>query len=47
VYNETRYSSLARRDEERAEMLLQLAQEDVNERWEQYERLAAGTGAGE
>jgi len=38
VYNETRYSSLAQRDEERAEMLLKLAQEDVNSRWKMYER---------
>jgi pyruvate-ferredoxin/flavodoxin oxidoreductase len=47
VYKETRYSSLAQRDEERAEMLLKLAQEDVDNRWKMYERLAAGNGAGE
>jgi pyruvate-ferredoxin/flavodoxin oxidoreductase len=47
VYNESRYKSLVQRDEERAEMLLKLAQEDVNSRWKQYERLAAGNGAGE
>jgi pyruvate-ferredoxin/flavodoxin oxidoreductase len=47
VYNETRYSSLVQRDEERAEMLLKLAQEDVNDRWKMYERLATGNGAGE
>ncbi len=41
VYNETRYSSLARRDEERAEMLLKLAQEDVLARWHQLEQMAA------
>ena len=41
VYNETRYSSLARRDEERAEMLLKLAQEDVLARWRQFEQMAA------
>jgi pyruvate-ferredoxin/flavodoxin oxidoreductase len=41
VYNETRYSMLARSDEERAEMLLELAQEDVRTRWRQYEQLAA------
>jgi len=40
VYNETRYSSLARRDEERAEMLLKLAQEDVLARWRQLEQMA-------
>ena len=41
IYNETRYSSLAQRDEERAEMLLKLAQEDVLARWKQYEQMAA------
>jgi pyruvate-ferredoxin/flavodoxin oxidoreductase len=41
VYNETRYSSLVQRDEERAEMLLKLAQEDVTARWRQYEQMAA------
>ncbi len=41
VYNESRYFSLAQRDEERAEMLLKLAQEDVLNRWRQYEQLAA------
>jgi pyruvate-ferredoxin/flavodoxin oxidoreductase len=41
IYNETRYSSLTRVDEERAEKLLALAQQDVMNRWKQYERLAA------
>jgi len=41
VYNETRFSSLVRADEERAEKLLKLAQEDVNARWKQYEQMAA------
>ena len=41
IYNETRYSSLVQRDEERAEMLLKLAQEDVLSRWRQYEQMAA------
>lgn len=41
IYNETRYSSLAKRDEERAEMLLKLAQEDVLARWRQFEQMAA------
>ena len=41
VYNETRFSSLVSRDEERAEMLLKLAQEDVLSRWRQYEQMAA------
>jgi pyruvate-ferredoxin/flavodoxin oxidoreductase len=43
VYNETRFSSLVSRDEERAEMLLKLAQEDVLARWRQYEQMAAMT----
>ena len=41
IYNETRFSSLAQRDEPRAEMLLKLAQEDVLSRWKQYEQMAA------
>ena len=41
IYNETRFSSLAQRDEPRAEMLLKLAQEDVLARWKQYEQMAA------
>jgi pyruvate-ferredoxin/flavodoxin oxidoreductase len=43
IYNETRFSSLVRADEERAEKLLKLAQEDVNARWKQYEQMAAMT----
>jgi pyruvate-ferredoxin/flavodoxin oxidoreductase len=43
IYNETRFSSLVSRDEERAEMLLKLAQEDVLSRWRQYEQMAAMT----
>jgi pyruvate-ferredoxin/flavodoxin oxidoreductase len=41
TYNETRYSSLARVDEARAEALLSEAQQDVMNRWKQYEELAA------
>jgi pyruvate-ferredoxin/flavodoxin oxidoreductase len=41
VYNETRYSMLVRADESRAEALLKLAQDDVNERWQQLERMVA------
>jgi pyruvate-ferredoxin/flavodoxin oxidoreductase len=41
VYNETRFSMLVQSDEERAETLLKLAQEDVLARWRQYEGLAA------
>src|SRR5574341_356206 len=41
VYNETRYKMLTLSDEERAEALLKLAQQDVLERWKVYERMAA------
>jgi pyruvate-ferredoxin/flavodoxin oxidoreductase len=44
VYNETRYRMLTQMDEERAERLLKQAQADVQARWQQYERLAAGNG---
>ena len=44
VYNETRYKMLTLSDEARSEELLKLAQEDVNARWKQYERLAAMNG---
>jgi pyruvate-ferredoxin/flavodoxin oxidoreductase len=44
IYNETRYSSLLRSDEARAEKLLALAQEDVLHTFKQYERLAAANG---
>ncbi|MGQ9490589.1 MAG: pyruvate:ferredoxin (flavodoxin) oxidoreductase [Anaerolineae bacterium] len=44
VYNETRYSMLVQADEARAEKLLKLAQEDVNNRWKMYERWASGNG---
>ncbi len=41
AYNETRYSMLVKADEERAEMLLNLAQGDALERWQRYSQLAA------
>ncbi len=45
AYNETRYTMLAQSNEEAAERLLKLAQEDVNKRWKMYEQLArAGNG---
>ncbi len=44
IYNESRYSSLVRADEERADMLLGQAQQDVLNRWKQYEQLAAANG---
>jgi pyruvate-ferredoxin/flavodoxin oxidoreductase len=46
VYNETRYTMLSQSNEEAAERLLKLAQEDVNKRWKQYEQLAAQPGDG-
>jgi pyruvate-ferredoxin/flavodoxin oxidoreductase len=41
VYNETRYRMLTQTDEERAEMLLKEAQEDVRSKWEFYKQMAA------
>ncbi len=41
AYNETRYKMLTQSDEERAEMLLKQAQQDVKSRWELYKQLAA------
>ena len=41
VYNETRYRMLLQSDEQRAEMLLKLAQQDVKSRWEFYKQMAA------
>lgn len=40
VYNETRFRMLAQSDEQRAEMLLKAAQEDVKRRWLQYKQMA-------
>ncbi|HWG85658.1 MAG TPA: pyruvate:ferredoxin (flavodoxin) oxidoreductase, partial [Deinococcales bacterium] len=40
--NEARYRMLAQADPAAAERLMNLAQDDVNRRWKQYERLAAG-----
>ena len=52
IYNETRYTVLARARPEHAKRLLDQAQDDVNESWQVYERLAkdapepdAGNGA--
>jgi pyruvate-ferredoxin/flavodoxin oxidoreductase len=41
AYKETRYTMLVQSNEEAAEKLLKLAQEDVNTRWKFYEQLAA------
>ncbi len=41
AYNETRYSMLTQSDEDRAQMLLEQAQQDVKSRWELYKQMAA------
>ncbi len=41
AYNETRYRMLLQSDEQRAESLMQLARQDVKDRWHQYQQLAA------
>jgi pyruvate-ferredoxin/flavodoxin oxidoreductase len=41
AYNETRYRMLLQSNEERATTLMKEAQQDVRERWQQYEQLAA------
>jgi pyruvate-ferredoxin/flavodoxin oxidoreductase len=41
IYNETRYTMLAKANPEEAKRLLGLAQEDVNSRWRLYEHWAA------
>ena len=41
AYNETRYRMLLQSDEKRAEMLMKLAEEDVDSRWELYQQMAA------
>ncbi len=43
AYNETRYKMLVQTDEQRAEMLIKLAQQDANRRWELYQQMAAMT----
>ncbi len=41
AYNEPRYKMLTQSDEERAEILLKQAQQDVKSRWELYKQMAA------
>jgi pyruvate-ferredoxin/flavodoxin oxidoreductase len=41
AYNETRYRMLLQSDEQRAEALMQAAQEDVEKRWNMYRQMAA------
>ena len=43
---EGRYHMLTQSYPERAERLMELAQADVNKRWEQYAAMAAGAKAG-
>jgi len=40
AYNETRYRMLLQSDEQRAENLMELAQQDVKSRWDLYEQMA-------
>jgi len=40
AYNETRFRMLLQSNEERAESLMKLAQQDVRERWHHYQQLA-------
>ncbi len=41
AYNETRYRMLLQVDEDRAEKLMQAAQEEVHKRWQLYKQMAA------
>ena len=41
AYNETRYRMLVQSNEERAEMLIKLAQQDAEDRWQRYSQMAA------
>jgi pyruvate-ferredoxin/flavodoxin oxidoreductase len=41
AYNETRYRMLLQSNEERAKALMNQAQEDVRERWQQYQQMSA------
>ncbi len=43
AYKETRFKMLTKSKPERAKMLLEQAQDDVNRKWAQYEKLAAET----
>ena len=40
---ETRFAMLARADAERAEQLMELAQNDVDDQWNYYEQMAGVT----
>ncbi|GHO99936.1 pyruvate-flavodoxin oxidoreductase [Reticulibacter mediterranei] len=43
AYNETRYRMLLQSNEARADTLMQLAKQDVRERWQQYQQMSEGT----
>jgi len=43
AYNETRYRMLVQSNEARADTLMQLAKQDVRERWQQYQQMSEGT----
>jgi pyruvate-ferredoxin/flavodoxin oxidoreductase len=47
VYNETRYTMLAKSNPDHAQNLLKLAQEDVASKWKLYEHMSRQTGAAE
>jgi pyruvate-ferredoxin/flavodoxin oxidoreductase len=40
IYNETRYKMLTKSMPERAKMLLKMAQQEVTDRWQLYEKMA-------
>ena len=40
AYNEVRFNTLLRSDENRAELLMKSAQKSINERWNLYEQMA-------
>ena len=40
IYNETRYTMLTHSDPEAAKQLLKFAQQDVQNRWREYQNLA-------
>jgi len=46
IYNETRYTMLTHSNPEEAKRLLELAREDVNQRWRAYEELATASASG-
>jgi pyruvate-ferredoxin/flavodoxin oxidoreductase len=41
AYNETRFRMLLQSDEQRAELLMQLAKKDIKGRWDLYRQMAA------